>query len=128
MNNVSLIGRLTRDPESVETNNGTAITNIRIAIDRQSEDDSAIFVDVKTFGKQAMACAGYLEKGRQVAVSGRLELDEWLRAGGLEKGPQVAAGGRLELDEGLAADGTKRSRYYVVGERIEFLARPRSND
>ena len=35
MNNISLNRRLTRDPESVQTNNGSQITNLRIAVDRQ---------------------------------------------------------------------------------------------
>lgn len=102
MNNVSLIGRLTRDPESVTTKNDTEICNLRVAVDRRGQD-GAVYTDVKCFGKQALACQEHLSKGRQVAISGRLELDEWETDG-----------------------GDKRSRLYVIGERIEFLARPRS--
>ncbi len=102
MNNVSLIGRLTRDPESVTTKNDTEICNLRVAVDRRGQD-GAVYTDVKCFGKQALACQEHLSKGRQVAINGRLELDEWETDG-----------------------GDKRSRLYVIGERIEFLARPRS--
>jgi single-strand DNA-binding protein len=107
MNSWNGIGRLTKDPELVETAGGTEICNLRIAIDRRKKDEGAVFLDVKAFGAQAAACATYLEKGRQVSVSGRLELDEW-----------------------DAKDGSgKRSRLYVIGERIQFLARPgRDND
>ena len=105
MNQFNGIGRLTRDPGLVETSGGTAICNLRVAVDRRSRDDGALFVDVKAFEGQARACADHLSKGRQVAVTGRLELDEW-----------------------EAKDGSgKRSRLYLIGERVEFLARSARN-
>jgi single-strand DNA-binding protein len=105
MNQVNMIGRLTRDPELVETKGGTAICKLRVAVDRRNRDDGAVFVDVKAFEGQARACADHLSKGRQVAITGRLELDEW-----------------------EAKDGSgKRSRVYVIGERIQFLGRSSRN-
>ncbi len=103
MNNVTMIGRLTRDPEAVTTDGGTEICNLRIAVDRRKRDDGAVFVDVKAFNGLAHSCSEYLEKGRQVAVTGRLELDEWT----------------TENDQ-------KRSRLYVIANSVEFLARRRS--
>jgi single-strand DNA-binding protein len=97
MNSVSLIGHLTRDPESVDTKNGNEICNLRLAVDRRGQD-GAIYTDVRTFGKQASVCAKHLEKGRQVAITGRLELDEWEAEG-----------------------GAKRSRIYVIADRVDFL-------
>ena len=105
MNQFNGIGRLTRDPELVETKGGTAICNLRVAVDRRNRDDGAVYLDVKCFEGQARACADHLSKGRQVAVSGRLELDEW-----------------------EAKDGSgKRSRVYVIGERVQFLGRSSGN-
>ncbi len=105
MNQFNGIGRLTRDPELVETKGGTAICNLRIAVDRRNRDDGAVYLDVKAFEGQARACADHLSKGRQVAVTGRLELDEW-----------------------EAKDGSgKRSRVYVIGERVQFLGRSSRN-
>jgi single-strand DNA-binding protein len=97
MNSVSLIGHLTRDPESVDSKNGNEICNLRLAVDRRGQD-GAIYTDVRTFGKQASICAQHLEKGRQIALTGRLELDEWEAEG-----------------------GAKRSRIYVIADRIDFL-------
>jgi single-strand DNA-binding protein len=96
MNDVSLIGRLTRDPELHSTQSGTQIAGLRLALERRG--DGAVFVSVKCFDGQARACAEHLAKGRQVAVSGRLELDEW-----------------------LADDGSKRSQLYVVARSVQFL-------
>ena len=103
MNDVSLTGRLTRDPELITTAGGTEICNARLAVDRRGQD-GAVFVDVKCFGKQATAVAKHKGKGDQVAVSGRLELDEW------------------ETEQG------KRSRLYVVAERVGFLGRAAQQD
>lgn len=103
MNTVTMIGRLTRDPEAVTTDGGTEICNLRIAVDRRKRDDGAVFVDVKAFNGLAHSCSEYLEKGRQVAVTGRLELDEW-----------------------TTEDDQKRSRLYVIANSVEFLAGRRS--
>lgn len=97
MNSVNLTGRLTRDPELHSSNDGeTAICAMRLAVDRRG--DGAVFCDVKCFAAQAMACHDHLSKGSPVAISGRLELDEWEAAG-----------------------GSKRSRLYVIAQRVEFL-------
>jgi single-strand DNA-binding protein len=98
MNDVSLIGRLTRDPELRTARNGTDVATLRLAVDRRRRDDGAVFVDVTCFEGQARACADHLAKGRQVAISGRLELDQW-----------------------KADDGTNRSRLYVIAQSVEFL-------
>jgi single-strand DNA-binding protein len=98
MNDVSLIGRLTRDPELRTTRNGTDVATLRLAVDRRRRDDGAVFVDITCFEGQARACADHLAKGRQVAISGRLELDQW-----------------------KADDGTNRSRLYVIVQSVQFL-------
>ena len=106
MNSINLTGRLTADPEMRSTHSATAVTDYRLAVQRrrsrEGEDRGAVYVDVVSFGGLAESCARYLEKGRQVAVSGRLELDEW------------------ETDA-----GKRRSRHKVVADEVEFLARPR---
>ena len=103
MNNVNIIGRLTRDPEQVTTNGGTDICNLRIAVDKRGE--GAVFVDVKTFGRQAQTARQYLAKGRQVGIEGRLELDEWTTDG-----------------------GERRSRLYVIAGNVQFLGAKPSTD
>ena len=80
MNTIQLIGRLTQDPELRYTDGGTATTKLRLAVPRRkrnSEEQPPVYVDVVTFDKQAEAVAEHLEKGRRVAVTGRLEYREW---------------------------------------------------
>ena len=79
MNNVNMVGHLTRDPELNDSRAG-AVCRLRLAVDnpgRGGQKGEPTFVDVACFGRQAEACAHHLAKGRQVAVSGRLVFREW---------------------------------------------------
>lgn len=77
MNNVTLIGRLTRDPETRYTSSTqTAICSFAIAIDRpgkRDEEKKTDFPKITVFGKQAENCERFLKKGRLVGIQGRLQ-------------------------------------------------------
>mgnify|MGYP003733057467 CR=1 FL=1 len=110
MNNVILIGRLTRDPElRYLANTGTPVATFNLAVDRELSREkklemeskgqpTADFINIIVWGKQAENCANYLKKGRLVAVSGRIQSRSY---------------------EGK--DGTKRYITEVVASRVEFL-------
>ena len=108
LNKVLLIGNLTKDPELRYTPNGTAVTNLRIAVNRKFKDRSGelkedtCFITVTAWDKQAEICNQYLQKGRAVFVEGILQSRSW------ETG-----------------DGQKRSTIDVRAERIQFLGGPR---
>jgi single-strand DNA-binding protein len=74
MNNVQLIGRLTRDPETRYTAGQMAVCTFTIAIDRQKKDGEkkADFPRITVFGKQAESVGQYLKKGRLVGVQGSI--------------------------------------------------------
>ena len=103
MNSVQLIGRLTRDPTSEHTRNGTAVTTFRLAIDRSGRE-GADFLTVKTWDRLATAAAEHLQRGRRVAVQGR-----------------------LDHTERIAPDGRRVERITVVADRVEFLDPPRTD-
>ncbi len=108
INTVTLVGRLTADPELRSTNGGTQMCTLRLASNRaprDGKDQGAVFVDVVTFGRLAEAVATNLEKGRQVAVSGRIEFRQW-----------------------EAEDGSPRSKNYIIANQVQFLAKPASRD
>ncbi len=83
MNSVQLIGNLTRDPELRSTKSGTAVCGLRLAVNgRRKTSDGAWeevpnYFDVSAFGRLAETCSEHLEKGRKVAITGRLEFREW---------------------------------------------------
>jgi single-strand DNA-binding protein len=99
MNRWTGTGHLTKDPKFLETENGTAICTLRIAVKRAGKQGHDGYFDVKCFDAQANACAQYLKAGREVAIDGRLLFDEF-----------------------QTQNGNYASRIYIVAERVEFLA------
>ena len=75
MNSVILIGRLTVNPTSHVGEQHESAT-FRLAVPRPGTD-GADFIDIVCFDKLATVCAEYLTKGREVAVVGKLRLNEW---------------------------------------------------
>lgn len=78
MNHVVLIGRLTKEPELRFTQNGSPHCTFTLAVDRISGKDTektADFINCQVWGSQAENFAKYMDKGRQVAVEGRIQVD-----------------------------------------------------
>jgi len=80
LKNVTLQGRLVRDPESRQSNSGTDICNFTVAVDsnkaaRGEDKPKASFFRVTAFGKRGLTCQQYLGKGDEVSVVGDIELD-----------------------------------------------------
>jgi len=101
MNSVTLIGRLTRDPEVRYTNDNTAIATFTLAIDRPVKsggEKKADFPRITVFGKQAENCSKYLSKGLLTGVQGRIQT------------------GSYQSREGTTVYTTD-----VVADRVEFL-------
>ena len=71
------------------------------AVDSGRRTDEPCFIDVVVWGGSGEACATHLRKGRQVGVTGRLELARW-------------------TDD----DGAKHQRHRIVAAEVEFLDRP----
>jgi single-strand DNA-binding protein len=102
INQVILMGRLTRDPEQRTTTTGKVIANFSIAVDRGGQDDAADFFDITAWEKLGELVMQYLSKGRRVLVQGRLRQDSW--------------------DD--KETGKKRSRVEVTATDVTFLDGP----
>ncbi|MFA5357009.1 MAG: single-stranded DNA-binding protein [Candidatus Omnitrophota bacterium] len=104
LNKVLLIGNLTKDPELRYTPQGTAVVNLRIAVNRKFKDknqewkDEACFLTVVVWNKQAETCNQYLHKGSSVFIEGRLQSRSW-----------------------EDNSGQKRNVLEVRAERVQFL-------
>ncbi|HPF19412.1 MAG: single-stranded DNA-binding protein [Bacillota bacterium] len=86
MNSVSLIGRLTRDPDiRYGAGSQTAVARFSIAIDRgkdkNGEDRGADFPTIVCFGKTAELVERYLTKGRLVGIQGRIQTGKYEKDG-----------------------------------------------
>ena len=77
INQVILMGRLTRDPEQRTTTTGKTIASFSIAVDRGGQEDAADFFNVTAWEKLGDLVIQYLAKGRRVLVQGRLRQDSW---------------------------------------------------
>jgi single-strand DNA-binding protein len=104
-NKTLLMGNLTRDPELRYTPQGTAVVNLRLAVNRKFKDrnqelkEEVCFVTAVVWDKQAEACNQYLHKGSPVFVEGRLQ-------------------SRTFEDN----SGQKRNIIEVRAERVQFLS------
>ena len=81
MNNCTLIGRLTKDPELRYTADNFAICKFSIAIDRIGKEKKTNYIPIKALGKTAENCAKFLAKGRLVGVWGSIETDSYKKDG-----------------------------------------------
>jgi len=82
INSVTIIGRLTREPETKFTQGGMCILKMSIAVNRRKKDgeqwvDEANFFDVDHIGKAAESVSKYLKKGSLVAIQGELRQERW---------------------------------------------------
>ena len=82
LNQISLMGRLTRDPELRRTGSGIAVTSFTLAVDRDfsSKDGGekeTDFIDIVCWRSTAEFVGKYFTKGRMAVVSGRLQIRSW---------------------------------------------------
>ena len=98
MNKFLCTGNLTRDVEKRETNNGKAVANFSIAVNRPLSDETDFF-NVTVWGNQAENCAKYLKKGSKVGIVGYLYNNTY-----------------------EANDGTKRTITQINATEVEFLS------
>lgn len=115
MNNVVLIGRLTRDPELRYTSSQMAVCHFSIAVDRprsQNKDQTADFLRITVFGKQAENCGRYLAKGRQVGIQGRIQTGSYKNKDGqtvyttdiIANSVEFLGGGQAGTRDGFSSD------------------------
>ena len=111
-NKVILMGNLTRDPELKFLPSGNSVANFGIAMnerytDRQTgeQKESACFVDVEAWGRQAEIVNEYLSKGSPIFIEGSLKFESW-----------------------ETEDGTKRNRLRVRAFRIQLIGGRRDGD
>lgn len=103
LNQVTLMGNLTRDPELRQTPNGQNVCSFSLALNRSYKDSSGEwqevtdYIDIVAWGPLAERVAQYLSKGRRCLVQGRLQSRSWEQ------------------------DGQKRSKVEVLANDVTFL-------
>ena len=101
LNQVTLMGRLTKDPELKTTNSGKNICAFTLAVNGFQEDKTN-FIECKAWGKTAELVSKYVAKGQRLLVTGELEQEVWEQ------------------------DGQKRSKLSVTVREIQFIEKANS--
>lgn len=81
MNNVSLIGRLTKDVEERRTRNGTHVVSFTLAVNRRKKEDGADFIPCIAWDKAAETIAKYVHKGDLFGVTGYIQTRNYEKDG-----------------------------------------------
>ena len=98
MNNITLVGRVGRDPEVRYFESGTMVANFTLAVNAYKKDEAPDWFNLTIWGKQAQVAADYVKKGSQIAVSGRMTSEKWTdRTTGEEKSKPVVVVDRITL-------------------------------
>lgn len=108
MNCINLIGRLAQNPDMKFFETGSNVAKFPLAVNRPPRDGEQIadFFNCECWGKLAEVVSNYCHKGKQVAVTGRIEYEHW-------------------QDK---TTGENRSKPVVKIERLDLLAGSKSND
>lgn len=83
LNQVTLMGNLTRDPDFKVFDSGACVAQFGLAINERYNDsngelqESVTFVDIETWNRQAEIASEHLHKGKRVLITGSLKLDQW---------------------------------------------------
>ncbi|MCC5911422.1 MAG: single-stranded DNA-binding protein [Clostridiaceae bacterium] len=120
MNQVTLIGRLTRDVELRYTTTGKAVGTFTLAVNKRGKDE-ADFFKIILWDKTAENCSNYIGKGRLVAVSGRLQTRNYIDDLGIKRWiTEVVAQDVQFLDRGNDSTKEMLSNFSEVQEDDEL--------
>lgn len=104
-NEVRLGGNLTRPPELRQISGDNSVADFGLAVNRRGNNgkDEVLFIDITCWGKTAENCAKFLQKGSNVAIKGRLVMEQW-----------------------TGKDGTQKSKLKVTATEVQFVSSPKS--
>lgn len=120
INNITLVGRLVRDPElTYIQGSGTAVAKFTIAVNRDYKDKEGNypvdFIPVEIIGKPAEYTSNYIDKGKLVAVQGAIRVDRYETQGGEKRTFTKVSGRNIQLLEKQKNDSEK----YNVGAEFK---------
>ncbi len=117
INQVILMGNLTRDPELRQTPNGQSVVSFSLALNRAYKDSSGEwqeatdYIDIVAWAALAERVAQYLTKGRRCLVVGRMQSRSWEQEGQKRSKVEVLANDVTFLDSRGGGDGDSGGSY-----------------
>ena len=122
LNHITIMGRLTRDPELRRTGSGVAVASFTVAVDRDfggrdGGEKETDFIDCVAWRQTGEFVSKYFTKGRMAVVSGRLQIRSWTdKDGNKRRTAEVVAdnvyfGDSKRDDQGASAFGAPPASY-----------------
>lgn len=111
MNNVVLIGRLTKDPELKYSQAGKAYCRFTVAINREFNREEADFINCLAFGKTAETIAEWLGKGRRIALQGRIQTGSYQNSNGDTVYTTEVVADKFEFIDSSRSETSKNQSY-----------------
>ena len=111
MNHVTLMGRLTRDPELKYSQAGKAYCRFTVAINREFNREEADFINCLAFGKTAETIAEWLGKGRRIAIVGRIQTGNYENKNGEKVNTFEVVADRFEFVDSARSETSKNQSY-----------------
>lgn len=133
MNNVTLIGRLTRDPDVRYSQQGeysTAVARFTLAVDRPVKKDAekvSDFISCIAFGKRGEFVEKYLHKGTKIAISGRIQTGSYTNREGVKVYTTDVVAEHLEFAES-AKSGSNGSTQQTTSQQQPQQQQPQRNN
>jgi single-strand DNA-binding protein len=125
MNNVNIIGNLTKDVELKYTQNNKAITTVTLAVNEgYGDNQKTYFIDVQAWEKQSENLAKYCGKGSKIAVSGKLIQQTWEHEGKKLSKVLVQAFNIMFLDNKKDGQAVEPSQAEVLDSAMEKESDP----
>jgi len=126
INNVVLVGRLTRNAELKYTPGGMAVSKISIAVNRKFKKgdewvDEVNFFDVTIWGKTAESLQQYLLKGKQIGVEGELRQSRWEKDGKTLSKVEINANKVMLLGGGGKSESAPNAQDTAPAATDEFM-------
>lgn len=122
LNHITVMGRLTRDPELRTTPAGVAVASFTVAIDRdfmEGGEKKTDFMDVVAWRQTGEFVSKYFTKGMMAVVSGRLQIREWTdKEGGKRRSAEIVAD-NVYFGEGKKDGGGGGSQLKPAGNPID---------
>ncbi len=123
LNHITIMGRLTRDPELRTTQNGVSVTSFTLAVDRDVKGPDGRrevdFIDVVAWRQTAEFVCKYFSKGRMAVVDGRLQIRDWTdKDGNKQRNAEVLASSVYFCDSKRDQGDTPQKRYEAPEEPV----------
>lgn len=118
MNNVNLVGRLTRNPEIKYVGDlQTPVAEFTIAVDRKikNQENNTDFIQIQTWNKQAENCEKYLLKGDLVGITGEIRVDKYKNKEGENRYITRVKANTVKFLSSKKSENSSNGKYYDSG-------------